>query len=235
MEVIKGNKPLQQKGSTVERNELIRLAKAKQEAEKACHDAWYKVENKAPMMESEQFWPLLDHVAYEIKVFRFGYGRSNGVKQGANEVGRQICTGQLPKELSHVTIDDFVSFAKTYNALDGRLSNALWSVVEGYSDDSYGDLIDTVPLLGRDFCKRALDGEWQEGDHNEFIQAIKDEVMDKWADDSKRIGQSKARVVDFFVHGEEYVEMAISEAAEKWLFYILADQEEEEPQEHSFV
>jgi hypothetical protein len=211
-------------------NDLIKLGTDLADAKEACSKAFRKVYNDAPLMEADDFWKFMELVSKEIRGFRFGYGRTNGVKQGAEEVGRQIWCNQLPKGYDF-TAQQFVSFAKTYSELDTQLSKALWDVVTDYGDDSYGDLIDTLPLLGRDFCKMILDGKWEKGDHKEFIAALKKEAKQWEYERNPRL----PAIQRFFVNGEEFVHMALSEAAEQCLFRWYADQTVQEPKEPSLV
>jgi hypothetical protein len=209
---------------------LVQIAKELQEAQAACEEAFRKVYNDAPLMEPDHFWELMDLVRKEIRGYRFGLGRTNGVKQGAEEVGRKIWTDQVPKGLT-CTAEEYVSFAKTYSELARKFYDPLFHVAEGYGDDSYGDLLDTLPLLGRDFSKRILDGEWKKGDHKKFMAAIAEVVENQWVwkDDTQNRGPAMVR---FFQHSEEYVRGAVQDAAKQCLFRVLAEQEEVD---HSFV
>jgi len=211
-------------------NDLVKLATDLADAKQACEEAFRKVYNDAPLMEADDFWKFMEVVSAEIRCFRFGYGRTNGVKQGAEEVGRQIWCDQLPKGCDF-SAEQYVSFTKTYSELDTQLSKALWDVVTDYGDDGYGDLIDTLPLLGRGFCKKILAGEWEKGDHKKFIAALQDEAK-RW--EYERNPRLPA-IQRFFVRSEEFVQLALSEAAQQCLFRWYAEQKVQEPKEPSLV
>jgi len=215
------------------RNDLINLARAKHEARDAYHKAYVKFAAQAPLLEPDHFWTILAVVAKEVKSFRFCYGRTNGTKQAAEEVGRQCWCKQLPKRVE-CTTEQYVSFANTYRELVSKLYKPLFDVVTGYGDDGYGDLLDTLPLLGREFVKRILEGEWGEGDHDEFISAIKGQTHEDWKLGNDPKGHKEQAVDRFFIKGEEYVCMSLDEAAEKYLCNDLREQEVDE-KEHEFV
>jgi len=213
---------------------LIRLAKAKSEAEKAWNDAYEGTYKDAPLMEVDRFWACMAYLQQEVVGFILRLKRPT--THATDEFGRKCWCEQFPGKF-HITPIEYVSFAKTYRALKDQLYQPLFEVVEGYGDDSYGDLLDTLPLLGRDFIKLILHGGFGgEGkrDHSSFCQSVASYVKSDWA-----IGSDWNKPFEWFMHGENYMSMSLQESASKYLFYYMKDAEgdgeAEAEEEHKFV
>ena len=63
----------------------------------------------------------------------------------------------------------YMRFAKTYGIKAAALYKPLFEVVEGRGDDSYGDLLDNLPLIGREVYDKAIEGYY--GNENALKEA----------------------------------------------------------------
>ncbi len=150
-----------------------------------------------------RFWQLQPVFADEIRCFRFGYGRTNGVEQAAGEFFRKALTqdfqGFSERELSAYSITEALQFAKSWRTLVRQLDDALCQVVEDRSDDAYGDLLDSLPLAGIGVCRRALEHQFRDNlDLEDGVRAS---------------CQAVCGLAPFILHGENYAATALSDAA----------------------
>jgi len=204
-------------------NLLIDLAKKRHTAEIDFQKEFEKLWNDVSLLEADQFWTFVAVLTGKVQRYRFRYGRR--MRDATDELFRSAWCNELEWDYSPYapTTVDCVSFAKTYSGLTRKLYDPLFDVVKGYSDDAYGDLLDTLPLLGREFVAAILAGTWD--NHNEFFKAMGHIVQKDWKFDGAD---------QFFLHGEEYVSMSLRDSAEKYLYYDLR-QREPKAEEHQFV
>jgi len=65
--------------------------------------------------------------------------------------------------------ETLLRFVATYSRKKNKLYKPLFDVIQGFGDDSYGDILDSFPLLGRKRYEAALEG-WIEGDSDAQYQ-----------------------------------------------------------------
>lgn len=151
----------------------------------------------------DRFWDLLERVKVEIHQYRYGYKRSNGVEQGADEFFRKALVGD-----GDYTMEECYRFTATYEQVVSRLSKRLGKLFE-YCGDSFGDLIDSLPLAGREFCEQKFYSE----------EHLHDQIAHLPAPWNK------------FVGGEHYVEMSLEHCAKRRMLSVVCDQLPEDTQD----
>jgi hypothetical protein len=113
-------------------------------AQKAFNDAWREYFASLPLLPDDKFWYICDVFRIHIYDCRYQQKRQDGVKNAVRELYRRALTG----EASNYTLSEAICFAKTYEDVSHRLSKRYWDAVTGLGDDSYGDLMDALPLAG---------------------------------------------------------------------------------------
>lgn len=150
------------------------------------------------VLTDDRFWALQPVFRSEVCKFRFNYGRSNGVEQAARELFRKPLAGDFDDSPTY-TLDEAVQFAKTWPSIQNRLYRPLFDVVQDRGDDAYGDLLDSLPLAGREVVEKAIAGDF--ANERQFESA----VLEGCAGDET--------LAKFILHGENYAAMALADAA----------------------
>ena len=101
--------------------------------------------NQVTELPEDRFWELQAVLRGKVCTFRFGYKRTNGVEQAASEFFRKPLASDFGKAPSY-SLDEAISFAKSWQGWRGRLYQPLFDVVEDRGEDAYGDLLDVLPL-----------------------------------------------------------------------------------------
>jgi len=174
-----------------------------------------------PEMEPADFWPMAD--AFRLTVLRTMQCRAEGVAEAAaDEFMRQASTGQ-----SRWSLAAAVHFALSYDTYKRHAyaggDKCRFSFDRG--DDGYGDLMDAVVLLGREFNERLRAGRFY--DLSDFNKAVDEQCHAsvtagdfpfQYADDPVGNRTSLAsRLRKFILQGENYCGMMLCDAAQKWI------------------
>jgi hypothetical protein len=159
-------------------------------------------------LPTDRFWELAWVLRNEVYRFRFGYGRTDGVTYAADEFFRKPYAGDFGSSGGSLeptyTLDEAIQFAKTWRHVKGQFYDALFNVVENRGDDAYGDLLDALPLAGRDVSQKALDHEF--ANNRQFEQAVRDACQ----------ARGQGDLADLILHGENYVATALFDAASRF-------------------
>ena len=156
-------------------------------------------------------------------VYRFGYGRSNGVKQAAWEIFRKALCGE-----GDLKSGELIMFAKTYESMKSRLYQSLFDIIEDKSDDGYSDLLDNLPLVGQELFM-ALERKDYGSSHKireEMHNAIDPLVKKAFPlGDFNRDKQEEMvlRVRATIWHGENYHSSSLRDAAQKYIACTAKD------------
>ena len=126
-------------------------------------------DNHVNELPEDRFWELQAVFRGEVCTFRFAYGRTNGVEQAAREFFRKPLANDFGNRPSY-SLEEAISFAKSWQEWRRKLYRPLFDVVEGRGDDAYGDLLDALPLVGRDVIEEVLGGEF--GNQRQFDAAV---------------------------------------------------------------
>jgi hypothetical protein len=163
-------------------------------------------EHDITALPTGRFWQLAPVFSRWVYEFRFGYDRTNGVADAADEFFRQARVGDfrcLPGEaVISYSLEEAMRFAKRWTELRNRLYQPLFHVVAGCSDDAYGDLLDSLPLAGQDVVEMAISGGYTSDRH--FTQNVWDACRKRQLDE----------LADFILEGENYIAMHLREAAQ---------------------
>jgi hypothetical protein len=190
------------------KQKAIAYCEAKEQFTRAFRDYFA---NRATELPEDRFWELQAVFQRDVCTFRFGYKRSNGVEQAAGEFFRKPLAGDFGKAPNY-SLEEAISFAKSWSGWRGRLYQPLFGVVEGRGDDAYGDLLDALPLAGRDVICKALAREF--GNQRQFEASVLAGC------------DGNDQLANLILHGENYVAMALADAAQE---YFAAQRDGEMP------
>jgi hypothetical protein len=157
--------------------------------------------NQVTELPEDRFWELQAVFQRDVCTFRFGYKRTNGVEQAAGEFFRKPLANDFGKAPTY-SLEEAISFAKSWQGWRGRLYEPLFDVVEDRGDDAYGDLLDALPLAGRDLVGKAQAGEF--GNQQQFDAA----VLEGYGGNDQ--------LAKLILHGENYVAMSLCDGAQEY-------------------
>ena len=128
------------------------------------------------------------------------------MEQAAGEFFRKALAkdfhGFGARDIPVYSLPEALQFAKRWRTLASELDDALSQVVEHRSGDAYGDLLDALPLAGHDVCTQALAGRFRDN---------------RDLEDGVRLAcQATPGMTNFILRGENYVAMALYEAAREY-------------------
>ena len=171
-------------------------------------------EGNVDCLTEERFWQLQPVLVADVWQFRFAYGRTNGVEHAAGEFFRkpriEDFRGLDGEHVPAYSLEEATRFAKTWRELTRRLYQPLFDVVRGRSDDAYGDLLDSLPLAGREVVNAALTRQFTTNTHFE---------------DSVRFAcRRRKELGPFILQGENYVATALFDAAQESFSLAAAEQ-----------
>jgi len=184
-----------------------------------------------PSLSASHFWPMLD--AFRLTVLQAMQWRQEKVAEAAaDEFMRNAkvtpVDGGLPAAVHFaISYRDFAR--KAYSGGD----QCNFSFERG--DDGYGDLMDAVVLLGREFNERLYEGDF--GNLAEFNKTVMDVCCNsvternfpfRYADDPTGSRTSLgSRLRKMVLQGENYFSMSLEEAAQRWVAIAAFDSSEE--------
>jgi len=130
-----------------------------------------------PIPLNDRFWQLLDQFRTLV---RCNLDRKEGqpIADAAREFFRLALVAKPPLEADQYLMEEALQWFQGYKALTHQLDNALADLYD-FQGDSFGDLIDSMPLGGRALCERALktsspcrEGFLSEEEVSEAIKAL---------------------------------------------------------------
>jgi len=197
--------------------EAVAFRRAKAQYDKA----FRRLKITTPEIQPTDFWPMAD--AFRLTILRTMLYRAEGVAEAAaDEFMRQAVVGQSPWDLAAA-----VHFALSYDTYKRHAyaggDKCRFSFDRG--DDGYGDLMDAVVLLGREFNERLHAGRFY--DLPDFVAAVKERCDSavtasdfpfQYSDDpdSRRVALV-SRLRKCVLQGENYCGMMLCDAAQKWI------------------
>jgi hypothetical protein len=177
-----------------ERCYYCRLAEAKANYHKLFQEFFKELEP----LEDGQFWSLLKNT-FVPEVLRAFVNKTPGYIS-TTAAHNLFC--QPIK--SSISFDTGLHFAATWRLKTKELYTPLFDIVENRGDDAYGDLLDSLPLLGHKFYERCLAGDFK--NNKDFENEVKLTC--------KTEGFAK-----FILHGENYFAMHLWDKAEEFFVY----------------
>jgi hypothetical protein len=176
-----------------------------------------------PMPLNERFWQLLDHFRELVRCC-LDRKHSEPIAAAAREFFRLALVAEPPLERDQYPMEEALQWFQGYKALKCKLDKALAGLYD-FHGDSFGDLIDSMPLGGRALCERALKSASERRDG--FLNA--EEVTD--AIDALPQPWSK------LVSDEIYVTLTLEESGREslvsWIQHNVITQEQGEQIESS--
>ncbi len=195
-------------------SDALQTAISFHEALQAYHQAFSEhFDNQVTTLPTDRFWQLQTVFNRQVIRFRFGYGRTNGVEQAAREFFRQPYAGDFRATGpgTKYSFDEAMSFAKSWRDIAGQLYEPLFDVVTGRGDDGYSDLLDSLPLAGREVVNKATNREFD--NNQQFEEAV---VLAC----SKQGYEQLTRLI---LRGENYIGMSLFDSAKDYLVYQAVD------------
>jgi hypothetical protein len=204
--------------TTTTKREIVKSARAFLEA-KAEYSKNFKIylESLEPLSE-KRFWEMTD--IYNLLILKGIIGESNAVEKAAGELFRLPHADSKKFRLGGVrrkspyTFEEALQFANDWSSYKDELYTPLFEIVENRSDDSYGDLLDNLPLLGPKFYARCLTKNFSNGTDFENAVGIVSQIAA-----SGRGMNTAASYQRFILHGENYNGMMLRDAAEEYFAY----------------
>ena len=152
---------------------------------------------KQKPLSAERFWELLPLFCNEI----LGQYQLN-LKNATYEFFRKpVCDRQVS-----YTLDEAIRFVVTYRQMVDALYEPLFNVITNRGDDSYGDLLDAMPLAGRVVYEKCLNKYY--GNNAAVDTAVADH---------------RPKLANFILHGENYIRMTLQDAASDRYSWYLRD------------
>jgi hypothetical protein len=138
---------------------------------------WRFLRGVQPMPLNDRFWTLLEHFRELIKV-NLQRRRGEPIADAAREFFRLALVTKPPLGGDEYMMEEALQWFQGYKGLKHRLGKALADLYD-FHGDSFGDLIDSMPLGGQALCERALktaprcrDGFLTEKEVREAIKAL---------------------------------------------------------------
>jgi len=117
------------------------------------------ISNEVEELDAVTFWAIIAEIKKRLSRYSAKDGAfSSSDLKGAVESTIHAVTFDHIRDLESDR-ETAIRFVKTYENLTGKISKALWDVVEGYGDDGYGDICDSFPLFGQEVVEQALKGK----------------------------------------------------------------------------
>jgi hypothetical protein len=128
--------------------EVHKLAKAYLLAKSGFNRAYCRFwQAEVEPCSEETGWKLLEVFRGQVDKLKH---REGGIKQAAWEIFRLELVGA-----ADYAFEDVLGFVKWYGTLTSKIGRAIGHLYE-FHGDSFGDLIDSYPLAGRELVQRAL-------------------------------------------------------------------------------
>tara|TARA_R110000824_G_scaffold217119_1_gene403643 strand:- start:679 stop:1383 length:705 start_codon:yes stop_codon:yes gene_type:complete len=145
-----------------------------------------------PLLTDDEFWSVL--AVYRKEVLSSIRGGRKSEASAHSLQCRMESRGEQKAAL-------YMRFAKTYERKAAGLYKPLFEVAEGRGDDSYGDFLDNLPLIGREVYEKALEGYYG----NE--SALRDAVLESF----KGTVKEAERLLSYIFNGENYNQTSLNE------------------------
>jgi hypothetical protein len=183
----------------IDSNKLTELSKAyliaKEQYEKAVR---INIRTAPPMKDKSLFWEMLHDLGNYVQ--RSIMRRDDPVRHGIEEWLRETWV----KGAENYSIEDFPSFVRTYSKLKESLAKKLTNL--SHLGDGFSDLVDSLPLAGKQPCLRLMAGEAT--DTEKVLEIV------RW-------GNSEESLVQLIVNKENHVEQWLEQAYADALCKIL--------------
>ena len=192
-------------------------AKAYQQAKARYEKAFRTFQNGVPPLSPEHFWPMAD-VFRKVVLLTMIHGRERIGEAAADEFMRRAAIGELPWSVS-AAVHFCLSYRHYADLAHAGGDKCKFGFDRG--DDGYGDLMDAVVILGRDFNRQLYAGRFY--DLSDFHEAVRQvsaasvqpgEFPFTYSKDANGSRASLAkRLCDAVRRGENYFAMTLEDEA----------------------
>jgi len=189
----------------------VAMARALVIATAAFNRSMIRLEASLELLTDDEFWSILPR--YRKEVLSSIVGGRDTEASAHNLSCRMELRGEEKASI-------YMRFAKTYEAKSAALYKPLFETVEGRGDDGYGDLLDSLPLIGREAYEKALNGYFgneealKDAAREGFKEAVTASLRCSWSKTEptkEEITKRVERLVSHIFSGENYNRMALSE------------------------
>lgn len=183
--------------SLFDREDLSAQAGVVRKAKEEYVRLWYKF-SSGIALHPDRFWEILEEFK-TIVISRLNSKYTS--RESCDELFRQAAVGEL-----EVSFDELVGFSNNWSKIDNLLRTSLTTIIETKSDDGFGDLCDSLPLVGREIVSRLFTPA---GMYEKDVFYL--------------VGRSGLR--SYIWDGENYFGMNLDQAAQKRYIYESASHE----------
>lgn len=142
---------------------------------------------------------------------------------------RWIDEFQESRGLTFPTVLEYAHTYENYRSKAYKLVNAMKQIETGKGDDGFGDMMDSLPILGHKFFRRMEKMRFYNYKHFQHVirKTVREHVKalgDKYAYyENKIVKKFSAMIID----GENYFGMTLEEKAKEWLPRYFKTEKEE--------
>jgi hypothetical protein len=191
-------------------------------AQDAYEGATVHLEHSLDVLPPDEFWPLVH--AYRMEVFQ---AKRNG-RDSKHAADCFRC---------HMHGDENVGLlllrmSKTWSETRRPLYKALDKITSGRGDDSYGDLLDSMPYAGRDVYEKILSGHFaNEGEIREAVrealrEPVRESMVSRWQPNvtDEKIEAGIDSAIKLIFSGENYNSMFLANEGKRAFVYDVAQE-----------
>jgi len=154
--------------------------------------------------------PQFDNILQDFTRHMFSFlSKGDAVKRGA-----EYLVGGTLRNTQDYSFEDLIAFKKGYDDLKSELYTSLASSGHGKGEDGFGDLIDSLPLVGVTFCRDiVLEGNITsrrlEDIKNHIYYENEEGEWNNW-----NYFEDSQVWLDWVWNGENYISFSLTEALE---------------------
>ena len=204
---------------TNELQEAQLAANAVADAQTVYAEAFNAYYDTLEVLEDTRFWQIMDWYREEVKhlllrevVLLNEFTCTLGLKRNNRDAAHELLRKALVGHYHNFTVTEAMRFAKTYEAKVAAIYKPLFDTVEGRGDDGYDDLLDSLPLVGKEFYVRCLDSASFNGSNARFEKAVK-EACSNYRHDTPHVCFEFKK---FVLQGENYNRMDLKDKCQSF-------------------
>jgi len=197
--------------TTIDLSSAVAASRALVVAKDAFEKAMMAIERAIEPLSDDEFWSMVE--AFRERIIS-GFPMNQNTKDSVHNLHCDMPETGSAKALK------FIRFVKAWEAKTVEAYHPLFGVIQDRSDDSYGDLLDSFPLVGREVYEKALAGYYGK----EY--AVKDAVCEalgervtasatsRYLTDEENVanaGKALTWLLSHIFQGENYIGMRLEE------------------------
>lgn len=187
--------------------QAIEKGRAKKRADDEFKKAFWALERDIPLMANETFWSKMTTLIIEVI-------RAIKVGRSMEAVAHNLHCTFLSKDLEKAK--EYISFAKTYERTVASLYKPLTELAdnEGLGGDSFGDLLDSFPLLGPVTYLEAIENGFKTFDEVKAYALEYDPLKPLFEAEQEAL-------LNFVFRGENYIKQSLKDKAQEVLLWSV--------------